>query len=120
MIHLDIAKICQSKGIEKPTEYLVNRGFTTSTAYRLVTQPQERISYQMLEQLCLAFYCTPNELLSWQPNSNTTVDSNHPIQKLKPVKQDASIVGRLRKLSPEKLEEVQKFLEGLTNEATEK
>jgi len=113
MIYLDIKKVCNNIGIEDPRRWLVKNGFNHVTAGRLMNNTQDSIKYATMEKLCLLLNCTPNELLSFQPNSNSTVAASHPIQKLKHVPKEASITGRLKALSPEKIKEVQEFLDGM-------
>ena len=114
MLYLDIVKACNNKGIDNPRRWLVQNGFSHVAAARLLQNTQESINYATLDKLCILLFCTPNELLSWQPAANAAIAANHPLEKLKHVSADQSISGKLKTLPPEKIEEVQKFLDGLT------
>ncbi|MGG9971850.1 helix-turn-helix domain-containing protein [Ferruginibacter sp. SUN002] len=113
MLFLDIKKQCSNIGIEDPKRWLVKNGFSHVDAARLVNNTQASITYAKLEKLCLLLNCTPNQLISWQPKDNTTVASTHPLQQLKPVPKGASISAKLQTLPPEKMEELQRYLDEL-------
>ncbi|MEO7309226.1 MAG: hypothetical protein ABIX01_02420 [Chitinophagaceae bacterium] len=115
MLYLDIAKACNSKGIDDPRRWLVKNGFNYVTAARLINNTQDSITYAILEKLSLLLFCTPNDLLSWKPNETVT-QANHPLLKLTQVPKEQSIAGQLRKLSPDKIAEVQQFLAELNKE----
>ncbi len=113
MLYLDIVKACNNKGIDDPKRWMVKNGFSHVTAARLTQNTQASINYNILEKLCLLLFCTPNELLSWQPKDNATAQSTHPLQKLKHVAKEDSVAGKLKVLPPEKIAAVQKFLDDL-------
>ena len=113
MMYLDIKKACSNKGIEDPRRWMVKNGFSHVAAARLMKTEQDSLKYQTIEKLCLLLFCTPNELLSWQPKDVSAAAANHPLQKLKQVPTSQSISGKLKTLSPEKIEAVQAFLNGL-------
>ncbi|UAY50661.1 helix-turn-helix domain-containing protein [Ferruginibacter albus] len=113
MLFLDIKKHCNNIGIEDPKRWLVKNGFTHVDAARLVDHTQASITYVKLEKLCLLLNCTPTELLSWQPKDNSTVAPTHPLQKLKAVPKQASISAKLRALPPEKMGDLQRYLDEL-------
>ena len=115
MLYLDIVKACSNRGIEDPRRWLVKNGFTHVAAGRLIKPTQGSFSYATLERLCVLLFCTPNELLSWQPK-DATVAANHPMYKLKQVAKEQSINSKLKHLPPEKLEALHAFINGLNGE----
>ncbi|HRH48060.1 MAG TPA: helix-turn-helix transcriptional regulator [Panacibacter sp.] len=115
MLYIDVPKACSNKGIDDARRWLVKNGLSHPAAYRLLNHKQESINFNTLERLCLSLNCTPNEFFSWQP-SDAAIPASHPMQKLKPVAAEHSVNARLKTLSPEKMEELQKFLDQLTGQ----
>jgi DNA-binding Xre family transcriptional regulator len=114
MLQLDVLKVCNNKGIDNPKRFLVHHGFSHSAAFRLVNNQQDSVSMSVLQKLCTILYCTPNDLMSWHATETNTLPANHPLTILKPIAKQASISSQLKTMAPDKILEVQAFIDSLT------
>ncbi len=112
MIYLDLPRICKEKGIESLSRYLVKHGFPYHTTGRLVRINQQRLSFELMERLCKAFYCTPNDLLTIDSSADELPET-HPLRLLRRTELQANIAGKLQKLPVEKLEQVRQLIDSL-------
>ena len=116
MLYLDIPKACSNKGIGDARKFLVNIGFNHSAVTRMLNNSFESLRLPAIEKICLHLNCSPNELLSWQPSEGDKSLNNHALDKLKPIADKDSIVGKLKQLPPEKLDKLREFLGDLENQ----
>ena len=116
MLYIDIQKACNNKGIGDARRFLVSIGFTHAAASRMLYNTYDGIKLAAIEKICLHLNCTPNELLSWQPSEGDKSLSNHALDKLKPIADKDSIVGKLKQLPPDKLDKLREFLGDLENQ----
>jgi hypothetical protein len=70
------------------------------------------IDLDNLEKICISLQCTPNDLLEWHKESDSTVNDKHPLNLLKP-KETASINEELKTLPLEKMDELKEFIKKL-------
>lgn len=112
MIYLDLPRICKEKGIESLSRYLSKHGFPYHTTGRLVRIEQQRISFDLMERLCKAFFCTPNDLLTIDSSADELPET-HPLRLLRRTELQANIAGKLQKLPVEKLEQVRQLIDSL-------
>ena len=112
MLYLDLRRICSEKGIESLSRYLTKHGFPSYTAGRLVRLDQQRISLDLMERLCKAFYCTPNDLLTIDGAADE-LPAGHPLKQLRRTELQTNIAGKLQKLPVEKLEQVRQLIDQL-------
>jgi DNA-binding Xre family transcriptional regulator len=116
MLYIDIPKACSNKGVGDARRFLVSIGFTHAAASRMLYNTYDSLKLASIELICLHLNCTPNELLSWKPDDNNASAANHALDKLKPIAAQDSITGKLKRLSPDKLEKLRDFLGDLENE----
>ncbi|MDD3078658.1 MAG: helix-turn-helix transcriptional regulator [Paludibacter sp.] len=83
MLQLNLAAVIKARGIQKPTAYLVNMGFSHDLATRLANNKVGTLRLSQIEKLCYHLNCSPNDLLTWTPGKNQVVADNHPLQKLR-------------------------------------
>lgn len=84
MIYTNIKKLFKLRGIDKPVKFLLKNGFKYSSAYNIANTRFTNLSLDKVEKLCIALSCTPNDLLEFKPDQNSSIPENHPLQKLKP------------------------------------
>src|SRR5688572_27091810 len=83
MLTIDISQIIAARGIERPYTYLVKSGLSRNIASAVVNGSIRNIKLDLIEKICLALYCSPNDILWWRPGNNTIIPSNHPMYVLK-------------------------------------
>jgi DNA-binding Xre family transcriptional regulator len=84
MLKINLNKVFRLRGITKPGKFLVQNGFSESTAYNIIKLKTPAIKLENLNKLCSILSCTPNDLLEWTPDKNIPLPETHPLQKLKP------------------------------------
>jgi DNA-binding Xre family transcriptional regulator len=113
MLKLNLAGVMRQRGITNPAKYLMKQGFSYHRINRLLHNEQESISYKILERLCVALHCTPDELLVWQKTGDIAVTDQHPLHKLLPKQEEVDLLQKLQQLPMDKLAELKQFMKGL-------
>ncbi len=115
MLTFDLARLLESKEILNPLQFLMKSGFTRHTAHRLLRHRVDSISYRNLETLCLALNCTPNDLFSWVPASDS-VNEKTALQKLTGRTRKGSFIGKLKSMPEDKLDQLRQFVDKLATD----
>lgn len=111
MLHLNLRRIINQRGIAEPNKFLIKHGFTPYTASRILNNEVSGLNNEQLEMLCVALRCTPNDLYVWQKPSGVSIAQDHPLHKLLPKKESLNMIQKLQELPLEKLDEIRKFIE---------
>jgi DNA-binding Xre family transcriptional regulator len=114
MIKLDVARLLQDKEISNPLHFLKKSGFNYHTAYRLLNSSVDSIPYKHLEKLCLLLNCTPNDLFAWTPSEEVKKPEQYHLYKLSGRKAKPSMLGIIKNLPEDKLNELHEFAMRLT------
>lgn len=83
MLYINLRRVMRLRGVEDHYKMLVELGFAPATARNFLGYGVRRITFEHLEQLCLALNCTPNDLLEWKPNDNQATAEAQALIKLK-------------------------------------
>jgi DNA-binding Xre family transcriptional regulator len=113
MLQLNVLGLLESRGITNPQQYLVRQGIPYYTVSRLVTNKSKNISYENLEQLCIACKCTPDDLFVWVADEKTVANEPVALDKLKPKPKLPTAAERLKNLSAEQVKKLQEFMDEL-------
>ena len=81
MLIYHLKQLTTNRGIQKPISFLLKLGFTYPTAKRALFGTFASIRFLQIKNLCIAFHCTPNDLMEWIPEENTQTE-NHPLKTL--------------------------------------
>lgn len=84
MIRIDVNRLLKMRGVEYGAVWLSKHGMSYKQAVRIMSGKTKSISLDLLFKLCVAFKCTPNELLVYEPNGKADLDF------LKPLKRNAT------------------------------
>ncbi len=114
MLTLNLKEQFKLKSILQKQTYLRKFGFSMGESQNLASQKEtKRLTLVQLEKLCVAFNCTPNDLLNYTPSPNATIPKDHPLYSLK--REPAPDIPEiLQKLSADKLKELTKHIESLS------
>ncbi|MBN2637915.1 MAG: helix-turn-helix transcriptional regulator [Bacteroidales bacterium] len=118
MLQYNFDRIFKAKGIEKPFSYLRQAGFSANFATKVKQNKINRLSLDLLERLCIALICTPNDFMEWTPDKNQYTDKNHPLYELKRADKLMDLTKTLNALSLSKLEELEKLIKDNTQESS--
>jgi DNA-binding Xre family transcriptional regulator len=116
MLKYNFTRLFKARGINKPYTYLVNIGFTPSIATKIKNNKYQRLSIDHIEKLCLAFNCTPNDLMEWQPKINSKNIDQYQLKQLIREESMIDINAFLQEVPIEKLQKAQELIKGLIQE----
>ena len=116
MLKLDLARVMETKGIQNPLRFLTKAGFTYHTAGRMLRNQITKLDYGYLENLCILFNCTPNDLLSWTPASSLKGSDKIALSKLAGRKHKGNLVSKLIQLPEDKIDQLNQMLDKLASE----
>jgi DNA-binding Xre family transcriptional regulator len=115
MLQLNIAAMLRNKGIDKPYAWLCKQKITPRIAQKLIAGEQKLLPIRVVNIICTAAYCTPNDLFAWQPDANQIIDEAHPLQKLR-ARAISKLGDKLKKLTPEQIAELERMADELGKE----
>ncbi|MBP6455089.1 MAG: helix-turn-helix transcriptional regulator [Chitinophagaceae bacterium] len=111
MFSLNLKQLLLEKGIVKPHAWLCKQGIQSPMAHKLLNNKYHKLDFRIFNILCTKAHCTPNDILTWTPDAPLPDMSQHPLQALAP-KTPLDISKKLLTLSAEKLEAVNKLIDG--------
>ncbi len=83
MLKFDFPRVFKARGIDRPFSFLVNYGYSTNMATRIVNNRTRQVNLRDIEKLCMILKCTPNDFFDWIPEKNDIDMENHPLNALK-------------------------------------
>lgn len=81
MLKYNLKRLINNRAVLQPVGYLQKFGVTKQTASRIVGGRFSTLKLSQLENLCIAFHCTPNDLLEYIPDDKIKTQ-NHPLASL--------------------------------------
>ena len=112
MLKLDLNRILKIKGVEKRNSYLISRGHSSTYASHLVNGQIVSISFDKLEQFCVDFNCTPNDLFDFVPGKDMVLPEDHALWRVSKNNRVSEVNRLLQSLPMDRIEELHAFLEG--------
>lgn len=110
MIRLNITRILKIKGITEANQYFIQRGHSPSYTYHLLRNNLNSLSMEKLEMLCTDLNCTPNDLLTYIPETKKMLAADHALHSLTKTETITEVNKLLHNLPMEKIEELYKVL----------
>ena len=110
MLQMNLRRVCKSRDIERPEQYLRGHGITLATARRAMKGGYENFSMLTVERLCLIFHCTPNDLLEWTPAPSGNFPENEPLHKLRRQEKVGGIAKLISDVPLDKLEQMEAII----------
>jgi DNA-binding Xre family transcriptional regulator len=111
MLYFNFTRIFRARGIDKPSSYMINNGFSESFATKIIKNGYRKIDLNTIERICLLFKCTPNDLLNWVPDSRTHDPSSHPLATLIRKDNVINLTNTLNTVTLDKLLEIEKIIQ---------
>ena len=120
MLKYNLKRLINNRAVLQPVGHLKKFGFTFTTASRIVGGRFTTLKLSQLENLCIAFHCTPNDLLEYTPDEKiktkdhplTTLIRNEQTKKVNEILNDipidmlASFTNKIDELKKEMLKKV--------------
>ncbi len=106
MLFFNIPRILQLKGITRPFSHFINLGYSRNAASRMAQNSIQTFTVSKLEEFCIHFNCTPNDLFEFRPNPKHSLPENHPLYQLRREDNAEEIISLLHDLPVEKIREL--------------
>ena len=116
MLYLNLKPVFEARQIVKPYSFLVKIGIAPHTAHEILNNDTHVMRLDNLNLICKALYCQPNDLLIFKQDTNSPVDTTHPLTKLLPSLEDNKWQQQLKTLPLDKLKQISKLLDQTENE----
>lgn len=110
MIKYNFQRLFTIKGIVKPFSFLVNAGFSHNFATKVKNNRVNRLNVEMIERLCIALNCSPNDLMEFIPDNDNYIDKNHPLFTLQRTDKILKINKILSRMTLEEINEIQSII----------
>lgn len=117
MLVFNMKRVFAIRGIDKPFTFLRDNGFPASTASLMLNYHRANIGVKMLEKLCVALSCTPNDLFDWRDDGKTALADAHPLNSLRKKVVAKKISDIIKDIPLEKLDGLDAYLESLKEES---
>ncbi|QQS37298.1 MAG: helix-turn-helix domain-containing protein [Ignavibacteriales bacterium] len=102
MLTYNLQLLFRQRAIKNPVSFLMKAGFNRQTALRIKNNKFKALKLSQVEKLCIALYCTPNDLIQYIPNPQKPI-SNHPLTNLVHKEQSEHLANFLDDIPIEKL-----------------
>lgn len=109
MLEYAIGQYMQAKGIQYMVPYLQKKGFAYHAARHAISNKHTGMRLDVVEKLCLALDCTPNDILIYRPSSKD-VPEDHPLRSLDAARYHNEINEGMQHLDAAELEELKATL----------
>ncbi|MFT3752637.1 MAG: helix-turn-helix transcriptional regulator [Paludibacter sp.] len=112
MLKVNILRVCEIRGVNKPFRFFKNHGFSPAAATRIAGGYMNSFSLETVEKLCLALNCTPNDLLEWAPSKDMATNTTHSLNEL--IRSKAlleNVTQLINSASLQKLEKIQEIIQ---------
>lgn len=103
MLKLSVMPLLHARGVKNKTAYLQKMGMSYHAARYIVGDHMHSFNLQVVEKICLALDCTPNDLLFFVPSSQD-VPKTHPLHSLHKDRFRDELAEGVQQLSPTELE----------------
>lgn len=113
MLRYNIQRMIHARGILKPFAFFTKAGFSSTFANKLKNNRVTRLDPQMIERLCLALNCTPNDLMEWEPDEGAPVEEGYALNRIRINKKALNITKTLHSVPLDKLEKIEKLIQEL-------
>ncbi len=113
MLRYNLASIFKARGIEKPSQFLIQLGFSSGTATKIKQGNSYMLNLHHVEILCEKLNCTPNDMIEWLPSEKQKAISNHPLAPLQHKNYAQEVMQLINALPYEKLQQIAGILKDL-------
>ena len=115
MLKYNLKRLITNRAVLQPVGYLNKFGMTKQTASRIVGGRFATLKLSQLENLCIAFHCTPNDLLEYIPDDKIKT-KDHPLTTLIRNEQTKKVMDILNDVPIDKLADFTNKMDELKKE----
>ena len=118
MLTINLNPVLNARNIERPFSFLIKAGFSSHTASSFLDSSIQRPALNQIEKVCELLNCTPNDILTWQPNDKSSLPISHPLNKLKKKDVDYKWQESLKTMPLEQLNEIAAIISKMNSQPT--
>ena len=82
MLQYNIDNLFTLRNIKDKGRFLTKNGLSTNIAHRIATGQYDKISLTIMEKLCRAFNCTPNDIYRFIPDNEIDKSELNALNKI--------------------------------------
>lgn len=113
MLIFDATRVMKLRGVERKYKYLIDNGFSHTTAANLANGQVAAVKIRHIGDLCQLLNCTPNDLYKWQPDAKNPLPETHALNALVREEIPLNFKKLLKDIPIEKLGEAENLLKSL-------
>ena len=106
MLQYNIDNLFILRNIKDKSRFLTKHGISTNLAHRISTGQYDKISLKIMEKLCRAFNCTPNDIYTFTPDNEIDKSELNALNKIAHTPTTYSDTNALYNLPLDKLSEL--------------
>lgn len=103
MLSINLKRLTKLKGISRPFSHFMSLGYSRGLASKMAQNQMQTFSVKRLEELCIHFNCTPNDIFEFRPDSKNPLPETHPLYTLKRDDSTEELINLLHDLPVEKI-----------------
>ena len=111
MLHYTFDRIFKARGIEKPFTFLEKAGFSSNLASKINNNKVKRLNFDVMERICTVLNCTPNDLMEWIPDKNTSLPADHALRLLEKPAKELNLVQQLNAVPLGKMTDISQLID---------
>ena len=111
MLKYNFKRIIRARALDRPFSFLRQAGFSNYLATSICRNRVKRMNLKEIERVCLAFNCTPNELMEWTPPTRLENDNTIALNKLIHSRKVVDIAQSLSFLPMDELDKIEEMIE---------
>lgn len=82
MLNYNVDALFAARNIKYRAKFLMEHGISYNLANRIVSGQYDKMSLEVMEQLCRAFNCTPNDIYLYVPEKEEDKNNLNALMKL--------------------------------------
>ena len=103
------------RGIKNPYTLLVKAGISSHSASDLLKSNVRGMRLDHLEKVCILLNCTPNDLLVWKKDTDTSLSEKHALNTLRHEGEDDNLYETLGNIPFSELKNIAVLVHNSTN-----
>jgi len=112
-LKLNVEQVFARRGIIHAYTWMRRSGISKSMAINLLKGDYDKFPMTAMSILCEQLWCTPNDLLTWQPLRADAMPAHHPLQAMVPEGGSMSIADKAERLTTAQLKSVNKIMDDM-------
>lgn len=105
---LNLKELCKMRGIQHPYSLLRKLGISNLVIHKMLNGKIVFLKAVHIERICLALWCTPNDLFKWSPTGETVIPAGHPMHGLNRSLTESGLADEMAKMSLDELRQLRK------------